>query len=202
MLQYKTLMGEYYMLLGLYLGTTAFSYVVFGLSEIAIRNYANREGYEVVKNNKSLSENIISITSLLLKMSIPVFNIGAALILLMQNEKIFELTVEKAVEKGVMRKKETKLNEDDKAEFWKEWVSDEEKRDNLTYDNKFAFFAKQVEEIEPAFYKQGLDEIIKPQTQYSNEEYMKLLEIFKETGVVESEEKGPELQIKLGKYKD
>ena len=70
------------MLLNIYLGTTAISWATVFIFSAACEKKLTREGYKFVKEKKSLSEKIATFISNVFKVSIPVYNILNAIVIL------------------------------------------------------------------------------------------------------------------------
>jgi len=73
------------MLLGLYLGTTAFSWATIILYTKIFSDRLKKEGYEYKKSDKTIYEKVATSLSFVLKMSIPIINISLALVAIFNN---------------------------------------------------------------------------------------------------------------------
>ena len=88
------------MLLNIYLGTTAISWATVLLTSIATTNKLKRKGYTFVKENKSLSEKIMSYISTIFQASIPIYNILNTICILCMGEKVYDIMEEKLLKQG------------------------------------------------------------------------------------------------------
>lgn len=82
------------MLLNIYLGTTAISWATVFIFSAACEKKLKREGYKVVKEKKSIKENIASFISIAFKGSIPIYNILNTIAILCMGDKLYEYITE------------------------------------------------------------------------------------------------------------
>lgn len=145
------------MLLNLYLGTTLFSWIAVTLKGKAIENRLKREGYVVRKKKTSLIEEIVKWLTAILKMSIPVLNIVAALNALFSNEeKVYEYVKKDYLCKGLIYKRSCPndvLQEEDKAEREKAATEEVTERltksyDKMTVEEKRAYLQQQLDRLQ------------------------------------------------------
>ena len=88
------------MLLNIYLGTTILSWTTSLINAYAFEKRLKREGYEFLKKEKSVAEWISNFMSNAFVLSFPVLNNILTIELLCCNEKMYENTKEKLLEKG------------------------------------------------------------------------------------------------------
>lgn len=88
------------MLLNIYLATTAINIVTILVSSTATTNKLKRDGYVFVKDNKSLSEKIMSCVSSFFIASIPIYNVINTIFILCSGEKVYDIMEEKLLKAG------------------------------------------------------------------------------------------------------
>ena len=88
------------MLLKIYLATTAINMVTVLVSSVATANKLKRDGYVFVKENKSLSEKIMSYVSTIFVASIPIYNVINTIFILCSGEKVYDIMEEKLLRTG------------------------------------------------------------------------------------------------------
>ena len=92
------------MLLNIYLGTTAVSWVIAFLFSAACEKKLKREGYKFVKPKKSFIEKLASFISTAFQGSIPIYNILNSIAILCMGDKFYEYMEEKLLEQGKIYK--------------------------------------------------------------------------------------------------
>ena len=99
------------MLLNIYLGTTAISWVITLIFSAACRNKLKREGYKFVKKKKSFPEKTVTFISSAVKGSMPIYNILNTILMLYMGDKIYNYMEDKLLEHGeIYKSDEEKLN--------------------------------------------------------------------------------------------
>lgn len=90
----------------LYVGTTIASWVLLGLTSIACNERMKREGYEIIKEKKSISERIIDFVKIAFNMSIPGLNILSMVVNTLKFDKTYERVKNSLIESGKAVKKD------------------------------------------------------------------------------------------------
>ena len=105
------------MLLNIYLGTTAVSWVIAFLFSAACEKKLKREGYKYVETNKSFEEKLAYFISTAFKGSIPIYNILNSIAILCMGDKFYEYMEEKLLEQGkIYKPKDEPVNTQTKIE--------------------------------------------------------------------------------------
>ena len=125
------------MLLNLYLGTTAVSWAILGIYTAAMNQRLKRKGYEEVKEEKKLFEVIFDNLSTIFIGCIPVFNIVNSMCMLCAGEKALDHYEKLLLEKGLIRKIETKENDDKLKEEITENIETKEETKDLSNDREY-----------------------------------------------------------------
>lgn len=121
------------MLLNIYLGTTAISWATVFIFSAACEKKLKREGYKVVKEKKSIKENIASFISIAFKGSIPIYNILNTIAILCMGDKLYEYITE---EMPSSEETNTYIESIEKA-------STEKKYDEMTLEEKLAYLERE-----------------------------------------------------------
>lgn len=122
------------MLLNLYLGSTAVSWAILGVYTVALNQRLKRKGYEEVKEEKEVFEVIVDTLSTLFIGCIPGFNIVNSMCMLCSGEKALDHYEKLLLEKGLIRKIETKENDDKLKEEITEKIETKEETKDLSSD--------------------------------------------------------------------
>ena len=125
------------MLLNLYLGSTAVSWAILGVYTVALNQRLKRKGYEEVKEEKKVFEVIVDNLSTIFIGCIPVFNIVNSMCMLCSGEKALDYYEKLLLEKGLIRKIETKENDDKLKEEITENIETKEKAKDLSNDREY-----------------------------------------------------------------
>ena len=147
------------MLLNIYLGTTAISWATVFIFSAACEKKLTREGYKFVKEKKSLSEKIATFISNVFKVSIPVYNILNAIVILCMGDKLYGYMEDYLLEQGKIYKPiAEELNNDCESEILNEEKADtytasvqktrtEKTYDEMTTEEKLAYLQQEKEKL-------------------------------------------------------
>lgn len=131
------------MLLKIYLGTTAISWVTTFTFLTTYKKRLDREGYKFINERKSFSEKIAAFISTAFKCSIPVYNIINAVGVLLMGDNLYEFVKDKLLEYGMIYKPiAEKLNNDCESQ-----ILNEEKADVYTTSDKVTKTEKTYKEM-------------------------------------------------------
>ena len=137
------------MLLNIYLGTTAISWIVTIIFSIASEKKIKRDGYKFVEEKKSTFEKIASFISMIFKGSIPFYNILNTIAILCAGDKMYDYIEDDLLDKGkiiYMPTEETSINEESKTNTEDiEKASIDKKYDEMTSEEKLAYLEQERE---------------------------------------------------------
>lgn len=88
------------MLLNIYLGSIAINLATTYIACAACEKKLKREGYKIVEKEKSIPEKILNYISILIKASIPVYNILNTVVILGMGNKFYDYMERKLLECG------------------------------------------------------------------------------------------------------
>ena len=92
------------MLLNIYLGTTAISWLTLLMVNVAFAGRVKREGYKLINPKISFQEKILLHASNVFKMSIPVYNILNAIVIMYMGDKVLDHLEEELLSRGLLYK--------------------------------------------------------------------------------------------------
>ena len=145
------------MLLSIYLGTTAVSWVTFLLFSVAGEKKLKRDGYKFVKPKRTFIENLVWTMSIVFKASIPVYNIINATIVLCMGEKIYEYLEDRLLEEGkIYMSKDERANTQpeiksslfEKEKNYTDGIQSrnvEKKYEDMSFEEKMAYLEREKE---------------------------------------------------------
>ena len=88
------------MLLNIYLGTTAINWITVFIYGTACDRKLKRKGYKYVEDKKTFSEKIADYVSTAFKLSIPVYNIINATVILCRGDKNYKIMEKQLLKEG------------------------------------------------------------------------------------------------------
>ncbi len=147
------------MLLNIYLGTTAISWVIAFIFTAACEIKLKREGYKFVEEKGSILEKVATFISIAFKGSIPVYNILNAIVILCMEDKFYEHMEDKLLEQGKIYKPIVEeLNNNCESEILNEENADiytasvqktrtEKTYDEMTTEEKLAYLQQEKEKL-------------------------------------------------------
>ena len=113
------------MLLKLYLGTTAASWITTGIYTFAAAERIKRKGYKFNTTKKSFAENLASIMSFVFIASIPVYNIINTFFVLCLGDKMLDEIEAKLLRKGEIYMPNTEIKERSESTESNEFVNNQ-----------------------------------------------------------------------------
>ena len=134
-------------MLEIYLITTLISWATFGLFAASCTERMKREGYKGVKIKKSLSERFFENLSILFKISIPLFNIAAAIITFFSADKLYEGIKEKLLSEGKLEKIDEENNEEEIEFDIDKDTMNVKKYNDLSVEEKIDYLEKEKEHL-------------------------------------------------------
>lgn len=143
------------MLLNIYLGTTAASWVTMFIFGAACERKIRRDGYKFVNQNESFIEMLACFISIIFKCSIPVYNIINTIIALCMGDDVYEYVEAGLLEKGKIYKPNDesmeKQSEVDSFQFEKEQNKTdsiqkvyEKKYDDMSVEEKLTYLEREI----------------------------------------------------------
>lgn len=147
------------MLLNIYLGTTAISWATVFIFSAACEKKLKREGYKIVKENKSLSKKIATFISNAFKCSIPIYNILNTIVILCMGDRVYEYIEDKLLKQGKIYKSiAEELNNDCESQILNkekdntytasvQKAKTEEIYDEMTTEEKLVYLKQEKEKL-------------------------------------------------------
>jgi len=147
------------MLLNIYLGTTITSWVVNVIFGKAVQKKLSREGYRSVKDDRSIQEKIVNWMSIALKLSIPVYNIANAIVILCMLDKAYLCVEEELLKNGKIYKTNEKAINSDLEDA----ISNQNENDNVkeTAEQKTKLYNEMTNEEKISFLQNEREKLLK-----------------------------------------
>ena len=136
------------MLLNFYVGSVIICFLVTTLCASSFQKRAEREGYKTKENKTSLVEKVYSNLNLLLKMSIPLFNIIVTLAILFKGDEMYEKIKEEGIRTGNLIPTEEEIEEyDEKSNLSNNKSCFTNEYDELSIKEKIDVLEKEKERL-------------------------------------------------------
>lgn len=159
------------MLLNIYLGTTAASWVTMFIFGAACERKIRRDGYKFVNQNESFIEMLACFISIIFKCSIPVYNIVNTIIALCIGDDAFEYVEAGLLEKGKIYIPKDEFTKDESVDTQSEKESLQLKKEQSYTDNIQELSEKNYEDMSDeekiAYLERKL--LLSQKTNYSDE---------------------------------
>ncbi len=127
------------MFINFYLVSTAITWVSFVISDIKLKKKIEREGYEEVKNKKSILEKIVDFIRIFITLSFPFVNIVYTVKLLLNWNFVLEGVINDCLREGDLKHKSNEMSTE-------EYMNYCAIRDGMTKQEKEYFYGQEDEE--------------------------------------------------------
>ena len=101
----------------LYLGTTIVGLTLCTISSVGMASRIKREGYKMLKDDKSKAESLVDITKSLCIMLIPGLNLLIGALTVFKFDELYEDIKKSWIKKGKIVKKEETIKQDEKVDI-------------------------------------------------------------------------------------
>ena len=101
----------------IYLGTSIAGWILYGISSTAMASRLKREGFELVKSNKSKAETLVDLTKTLCIMLLPGINLLIGAVAIFKFEELYDDTKKTWIKKGKVIKKDETVKQEEKVDI-------------------------------------------------------------------------------------